>query len=92
MDEYSLFRTAIIRSLAGNRDIMRMAFQHTGISNASEFGIMQLFDIGGAAISHTCTQTAGQLINHLIQSSLIRTRAAIPSGTSFFTSLVPLWK
>ena len=28
--------------LAGYRNIMRMAFQHTGIGDAGEFGIMQL--------------------------------------------------
>ena len=61
-----LLRTAVVGSLAGDGHIVRVAFHHTGIGDAGEFGIMQLLYIGSAAISHTCTQTAGQLINHFI--------------------------
>ena len=70
MNENSLFRAAVVRSLTGDSNIMRMTLKHTGIGDTGEFSIMQLFNIGCTAIPHTCTQASGQLINHLIQSSL----------------------
>ena len=42
---FPLFRTAVIRRLAGDCNIMRMAFKHAGISDTGKFGIVQLFMI-----------------------------------------------
>ena len=67
-----LLRTAIVRSLTGYSDIMRMTFQDTCIRDAGKFGIVQLLYIGSATVSHTCTKTAYQLIDYFIQSTFIR--------------------
>ena len=39
---FPLFRTAVIRRLAGDCNIMRMAFKHAGISDTGKFGIVRL--------------------------------------------------
>ncbi len=59
-----LFRTAIIRRFTGNRHIVRMTFQYTCISNAGKLGIMQFLYVSCAAVAHTGTQTASQLIHN----------------------------
>ena len=49
-----------------------MAFVHSGICNADELRIMKRLDVRSAAIAHTRAKTAGQLVNDLVQSSLVR--------------------
>ena len=48
-----------------------MALEHTGIGDARKLGIVQLLDVGSATIPHTGTQTADQLIDHLVQGTFI---------------------
>ncbi len=63
---YLLLRTAVIRRLTRNRHIVRMALHNPGIGDAGKLGIMQFLDVGSTTISHTGTQTTGQLVNHFI--------------------------
>ena len=63
---YLLLRTAVIRRLTCNRHIVRMALHNPGIGDAGKLGIMQFLDVGSTTISHTGTQTTGQLVNHFI--------------------------
>ena len=53
----SLFAPAVIRSLAGDAHVVRMAFHYTCIGNAGKLSIMKFINIGSTAVSHTCTQT-----------------------------------
>ena len=90
---FPLFRTAVIRRLAGDCNIMRMAFKHAGISDTGKFGIVQLFDISRTAISHTCTQTTGQLIDNFDIEYPYKEHEQryLPERASSH-QLVPLWK
>ena len=49
----SLLRTAVVGSLAGNRDIVGMTLEHTGIRNANELSMMQCLDGAGTTITHS---------------------------------------
>lgn len=40
-----LLRSAVVRSLACDYDLMRMALKHAGIGNACELGIVQGLDV-----------------------------------------------
>ena len=51
----SLLRTTVVRSLAGNSHIVRMAFQYTGIGDTGKLGVVQLHDVVRTAISHART-------------------------------------
>ena len=50
-----LLRTAVVRSFTRDGYIVRMAFQHTGIGDAGELGIVQLLNVGSAAVAHAGT-------------------------------------
>lgn len=62
----SITPDAVIRRLTCNRHIVRMALHNPGIGDAGKLGIMQFLDVGSTTISHTGTQTTGQLVNHFI--------------------------
>ena len=63
-------RSAVIGSLAGDSNIMRMALGNTGISDAGKFSRMKFVDINGTTITHTGTKSAEHLINHLVKRAL----------------------
>ena len=78
-----LFGTAIVRRLAGDGNVMRMTLQDTGIGNTGKLGIVQTLDSGSATVAHARTQTADELVNHLLDSALLRYTASDTLGYQF---------
>ena len=72
VDGLFLFRTGIVRCLAGDGDVMWMTFHHTGIGDTCELGVMQAFDRSCTAIAHTRTKTTNKLIDNLLYGTLVR--------------------
>ena len=50
---------------------MRMALGHTRSRDAHEAGFLELRKIMRSAITHTCAETAYELVHHLGQSPLV---------------------
>src|SRR5574344_2579259 len=48
-----------------------MTLKHSGVGDAGELGLMQLLDVGSSAISHTRAKSTDQLIDNLLNSSLV---------------------
>ena len=49
-----------------------MALLNTGVGDTAEAGIVQVVDGAGTAVTHTGTETASHLVNHLIEIALVR--------------------
>ena len=59
----SIHAAAVVGSLARDGHIVRMAFEHAGIGYPGELGIVKPPYVGCAAISHSGTETARQLVD-----------------------------
>ena len=62
----------IVRSLAGDCHIVWMSLKVTCVSDAYELSFTKLLDVRSTAITHTCAETTYELVNHLIESTLVR--------------------
>ena len=51
---------------------MWMTLEIAGIGDADKLSLTKLLDVLSTAISHTCTETAYELIHNLIESTLVR--------------------
>ncbi len=49
-----------------------MSFKVTCVCNTHELSLTELLDIWRTAISHTCTETSYELINNLVECTLVR--------------------
>src|SRR5690606_25964124 len=58
---------AVVRCLARDEDIMRMALLHTRGGDPDEPGILQRLHGGSSAIAHTGAQAPDQLVHNLVQ-------------------------
>ena len=52
----------VVRRLAGDDDLVRMALLHTGVGDAGELGIVEIHDAGCTAVAHAGTETADELV------------------------------
>ena len=51
---------------------MRVALGYAGICDACELCVVQLLNVFGATISHTCAESAKHLISYLIECTFVR--------------------
>ena len=51
---------------------MRVSLEITGVGNADELSFTKLLDVLCTAITHTCTETSYELINNLVECTLVR--------------------
>ncbi len=75
---------SVIGRLAGDGDVVDMAFTQAGIGDAAEHGVAtQIIDGRRARVAHRRTQTAGQLVNNGADRTLVRDRPRPLRGQDF---------
>ena len=47
-----LLTARVVGSFAGDGDVVRVTFLHTGVRNAGEFGVVQRLNGGSTAVAH----------------------------------------
>ena len=66
-----LLRTAVVGRLARDGHIVRVTFHYAGTCDAHKLGIVELVYSGCSAVAHTGLQAACELIDDLVERTLV---------------------
>ena len=63
----------IVRSFAGDDDVVDVAFAQSGVRDAHEAGLgLQIFDGSAAEVAHSGAESADELVDHGFERSAVR--------------------
>ena len=67
-----LLTARVVGSFAGDGDIVRVTFLHTGVRDAGEFGVVQSLNGGSTTVAHARAKPAHELVDHLLHTMASR--------------------
>ena len=76
----SVLLPTVVRSFAGNGNVMRMVLRHTCRGDLNKPGFLELVDIFSAAVSHSRPESSYQLIQHFRHQAFERHAAGNAFG------------